>query len=85
MGTEQRDAILSRRKLARTFSVSRGFVEGLERTGKIHPKDFYVGRQLWKAFTAKDVNTIRNEALGSAHKSCRLRGEKMNLHLASKG
>ena len=67
------------------FGVTQGFVDGLEKTGKIHPKDFTIGRQLYKVFSAKDVNTIRNEALSSAHKSCRLRGEKMSLHLASKG
>jgi len=85
MGKRYRDVILSRRKLTHIFGVTQGFVEGLERTGKIHPKDFYVGRQLWKAFTAKDINTIRDEALSSATKSCRKRGEKMNLHLASRG
>ena len=78
-------SILGRRKLIRMFGVTQGFVDGLEKTGKIHPRDFYIGSQLYKAFSANDVNTIRDEALNSCTKSCRKRGEKMNLHLASRG
>jgi len=77
-------SIMGRRKLVKMFSVTMGFVEYLERTGKIHPRDFYIGRQMYKAFSAKDVNTIRDKALSSGFKSCRERGKAMNLQLASR-
>lgn len=77
--------MISRKKLVKTFGVTQGFVEGLERAGKIHPQATYIAGILYKVFSAKDIDTIRNEALSSSYESCRMRGETMNQILTNWG
>lgn len=76
--------IIGRMQLTRIFGVTQGFVEGLEREGVIHPKNVYVGKQLYKVFSARDVNMIRDCALDSATGSCRKRGMRLERLLREK-
>jgi len=85
MKNKPQGTIRGRRQVVRIFGVTMGFVEGLERYKIIKPKNVWIGKQMWKVFSAKDVNKIKEEALGSFVGSCRERGKKMSLHLASKG